>query len=558
LFERTSARYIKLKEDRAAGGGRAPQVRHALADAPALLSLLDVLRDAGGAGLDVDALPQVPEVAPAEPNTAAAGKAPDDWATINKNNRDVMDAFWTSKPQWKLVVTRKVLSIWKPVMEMKLKIGGARWELRQQAKVARAKQANASTADVRDYCATVAASNVHEAKFLESVRDLLGGREPWFLLQFEPEAKTVVARETGFRVVSRAGAAMSVLLYWPHELYPFKFLRLLKEPALAEEIIEEVTRHTLCRGGFVDEWVLAMLKLYPTADDLRNREFRASLALVLMMIYVGNGPVESLHAMVRRLILAASQHTHLKEFADVNSMWLLNSARRQTGFVCIDEVSGVAPAALVERAPKRKRTVMMTDGAPVKKKVRRCGGAFRAFVRWRTLGVGLQKGFKERGATLAREYRALSPAEKEEFKRRGKAATLVGRTKKARTQSSFGPRRRDEEKMRQRKWTRGLLNTLTDYDAGLEEVALMSNIELGNGSFITAQKVDTLRARLANAGRLEELRNDARSIELYQNTVGKAEVQSHAEEHVDNDFHVAPMATESGPCFSYEVVIRRR
>ena len=113
----------------------------------------------------------------------------------------------------------------------------------------------------------------------------------------------------------------------------------------------------------------------------------------------------------------------------MQAQWLMQSGRRmQARFKRYQAIS--KPKLALKAKPKLKRK-RRSDGvaSDTKPKVRRTGGAFRAFVRQKLLGDGTKKSFKHKMGAIAAEYRALPAAKRAALKRTGKAATIAGRAK---------------------------------------------------------------------------------------------------------------------------------
>ena len=239
-------------------------------------------------------------------------KASTDWAKVNAVRTTVMTEHWDSDPFWRLTLTRKIQEPLLKLQEYKLKRSGPRWEMRQQAKVAKAINQGKPTEGVRDYRVLLAANNVAENVCMRSLQDLFAGPAPWRLyFDDQPDALTTSGRAKGFRMVSRAGAALEELLRKVHVGYPFTTFRLLREPDLAGKVCDDATDEE-CKGGLVDRWTKGMVKQFPSADALRSKDFHAILLLALQLLYMCTGTIETLHASIRRMINACSVQTHLR------------------------------------------------------------------------------------------------------------------------------------------------------------------------------------------------------------------------------------------------------
>ena len=139
---------------------------------------------------------------------------------------------WEGDPFWKNVITRKLLHPLQTLQEFKMKRSGMKWELRQQAKVARACNAGQDPRGCREYRAELAAESVAETACMDSLRTMLTDPHEWdMLLDNEAGAMTVHGRSLAFRMITRAGGSLEQLLMHPHRGYPFKFFAYLNTPS---------------------------------------------------------------------------------------------------------------------------------------------------------------------------------------------------------------------------------------------------------------------------------------------------------------------------------------
>ena len=108
---------------------------------------------------------------------------------------------------------------------------------------------------------------------------------------------------------------MEQLLASSHRVFPFKTLRLVTEPDLADEIATEASDDT-CKGGWCDPWTKALYKQFNSVEQLLSKAFQAVLILALMLMWIRTGTIETLHASIRRMILGPSTQSSQRDFAD--------------------------------------------------------------------------------------------------------------------------------------------------------------------------------------------------------------------------------------------------
>jgi len=418
--------------------------------------------------------------------------------------------------------------------------------MRQAAKLARKMLNGEDCTNGREYRAVLAAENVGEMESMASVRTLLKGTAPWKLLfDGQPAAMTVHGRALGFRMVTRAGATLHQNLIAPHQGYPWLVFLLLKTPSVAVRIYQDACFG--CPGGYMDAWSISFCRQFPSVEKLQSQAARCVLVLVLIMLWIDTGTLESLHASVRRLILAVSCQAVLREFKDVQNAWMAQTTRRH------DEhhswyapPSAAAPAPIRgKRGKKRKRKRSRVKRVDKKKRKPGHGGAWRAFLVCKLTKVGGSRGFK-RNSEYSLAYAAISPAEKEILKASGRAATLVGRRKKNRSASSFGPRSRDIERQRMRDYCEGLQGLINSIDGEIDDLETLADIEHAAGSSMGALGAVNLRRRLRNTAIAREYTEDVRSLQAYAEGPGAEAVKRWKAAYFTVEAEVVAVPTEVG------------
>ena len=255
---------------------------------------------------------------------------------------------------------------------------------------------------------------------------------------------------------------------------------------------------------------------FPDTDGLDSNAFRCVIELVLLLTWAATGTIESLHALVRRIIMATSLHTHLRQFCDVNACWLMASARRMEHlYKCINVSLHVAEGQA--RKPRLKRKRMSDDAEmPETKKQTRPGGPWRAYVRTRLLQRGVLQPLRSMGAAIAQGYHQLAPAEKARYKEEGRQATRAAKVKDVPSASSFGPRPREQKRSEIKAFHTAMLNRCKAIDDGVENIGALAEIERNGGSLLSTQAIVNLNARIEGQARLSALRDDLRQLAAYE------------------------------------------
>ena len=465
--------------------------------------------------------------APVPPNHPAnhGQKATDrDWAEENIKRRKEMSDFWITKPLGRLNIIRRYYAALRELMQFKLETGGKRWELRQRAKVAKAAQQGLPTEHVREYRVLLVATNVAEDKCMRAISHLLTSEMPWGVIMQPTDMVTVAGRALAFRIGSRAGACVEELRR-KHVQFPFRTFLMFRSPETAGDIVREVAQHQGCKGSIIDEWTLDLVRRFGTADALRGPVPRSIILLRMMMIYIENGCIESLHAWVRRVIVLLSTQTHPSSFVDVNSFWMFG---RHRNLVVLGKFDGLRPnscaltSSSAGRKGRTKRLGILSVGGAIKnakhKSKKGGGGAWRAFLRQSLWKCSVRRPFKGRMQALRQAYFELPPAAMAKLRSVGEAATRSHRAGHCLFDSSFGDRSRTIERARKKALEEALMNRCLAVEDELDEVAVVQDISLGQ----TMESLKAVRSasRVRAAVRIANLRRDFEYIEQFMSGEG--------------------------------------
>jgi len=293
-----------------------------------------------------------------------------------------------------------------------------------------------------------------------------------------------------------------------------------------------------------------MTKQFPRVEDLVGADFRAVLIMVLLIAWTCTGFLESLHATIRRLIMTTSVHTHMAQWQDVNSGWLMGCYRRLKGRgnmlwgtnVPLDKPPG-------QRKRKRVHRVRMSDGnaaKPKPTKIGRVGGAW-AFLRTRLWECGVRKSFKTLMPDLQAEYHALPADDLAKFARAGDVARLAGHVKTSRHTSSFGPRPRDLQRESARALKKNLQHRTKVLTDDVETLSTLNELQQHGGNLTDV--VSVIRHSRSELTHTEaaQIREDALAMKAYEDGPGRAAIGAVQQTHpgLDADNLVA-IPTEVG------------
>jgi hypothetical protein len=173
----------------------------------------------------------------------------------------------------------------------------------------------------------------------------------------------------------------------------------------------------------LDAFSKLFFELYP-GDEMVSEEALAVLHALASIMQIDNILIEDLNARIRRSTKISAQ-THKRNASIVSADFMAHASRkrnaRRRGNRKIKET---ASNPKPRQPPKHKKP----------RKGRRGGGAWRAFVRLKTLGTGKAANFKE----LARLYKTMSEEDRRLCIFMGKRATAAMKIKVGGPGSNFG------------------------------------------------------------------------------------------------------------------------
>lgn len=400
-----------------AGG---PDARR-LARGPPLLSD----REAGDAA-DQDGLAEVGVEGGGAEDALAGGM--DSAREENERRRRLATEWLETDPLSNAVILRMCLEPLRKLLGKRLELGSVDWESKQKAAVAHSLAGGVGNAGDaagagRKYAVVEAAGGAIEQKCHTALAQLLQQAELWQHV-LRMDAFTLRKQGLAFRLVSSAGCLVASSLDAQHCRFPFLLFSLLagRDPQTILNIPECV----------FDAWSLAFVQRHRNREGggLGSAQARAELELHAALARVDISPIEALHASVRRRVVARGNQTHSATVDEASADFLLARVRKNgTAMELSTEEGGATTESVVEAAPAR-------DG--------RRAGPWRAFVRQRSFGGRGLASMSE----LKQEYRSLSPAEFQEFKRLGNIARS---SQPESGHGSFGPRTRDIQRHRSKR-----------------------------------------------------------------------------------------------------------
>ncbi|CAK0855085.1 unnamed protein product, partial [Prorocentrum cordatum] len=360
----------------------------------------------------------------------AQNAAEDDRRKEDSKHR-FLGAKWlfNSGPQSRLVLIRQVLG---PLVSIMGKyIGKAGLNNDKLVEFRKLQKLSGIDVDVEcDVFTVIAASKfVLEDEFFNALKDIMTTESFWAVTP--PSYRLHSLRTEAFVMLSQIGCLCHELKTL-HGGYPFKMFTLLD--GNCGDILGEC-------DDMKDRWSKALIAKYAESKDgLLDPDLKAELTHAAFLLKRETVSIEASHAAIRRSLCALSVQTHslhIKRLSALRSLQRFRTRRRRLreGW-----------AGKVIKGAKRKG--VKEKPAPSKRQFGH-GGAWRAFVRQRTLGQKGSPAFK----LLSQGYRELTPDEKVKLKEVGKTATRAAR---AGNKRPFG----DKTRQLQRSYMKSIADTM--------------------------------------------------------------------------------------------------
>ena len=359
----------------------------------------NLLRGATGHGHDQEA--------------AGAGATDPDMARLmNEMHRREALIWLAGRPLGRALLLRQVMIPFKKLQKAYFNMGSDKWDNMQDGVVAESLRSGRN--EDRTFAVVECAMQRLEKKFNEDAMMLMN--EPVLWADLLPvESQNLSMQGLAFRMISSADALIQESLGLQHRTCPFILLAILADPSRAAEIVN-------MDPCLFDPWSRSFVARHRGDDGgLLGRIALAKLRLIASVAKIDIKGLESKHASIRRRILSRVQ-THASGFEEVSAHWVCSQSRRH------------GKSEAMKQCDDNKDRINASKVEPARKR-RRCGGAWRSFVREKTLGQGGNV-LAQNATDMSREYAALSVEEKARHEQIGKAATLAGR--RGQTGSCFG------------------------------------------------------------------------------------------------------------------------
>ena len=360
---------------------------------------------------------QVEREAGREPTGDAMGTA--ELAALNAKNREAALRFLSDNPMAWLVVLRLLMEPLRQLLCMQFSRAGDAKAFAKKAAAAAAAMAG-NEPDLTTRLGEVA-SGVDDRKFFEQVVLMMRGKALWQLLP--PSVQNFEMRATVWKAASRMGCAFVKSMVTPHDGFPLKLFRLLREPDLAAEFGR--------KQCLMDPWTL---RLHQRFEGFTSAEFFQILYTVGRFMPVDISHVESLHATVRRLLFTRSVQTHAMGLPDLSAQWVCQQYRRSKKHLGKAK-AGHSKKLLSRRARAKRKAGKPRCDKPDRPKQRAgFGGPWRAWIRKK------MKSLKTHGREVKQSYHIAKRENTAEYRdavAAGSEATKAGRTRG----SGFGKKR---------------------------------------------------------------------------------------------------------------------
>jgi hypothetical protein len=233
------------------------------------------------------------------------------WAEYNRKNRVAAGDFARSYPFGHLVLMRVCAQPWlHRVMARLLKLSSQKYELSNAVK--------ASRGEPFEYRLLTLARDPLFSDFFSDINDRLHKRHHWEALP--PLYRTRASGTLAFKLLSRVGGSVGMLLCRMYNSFPFRLFRLLdRDPAISAAVCAQPP----CLW---DDFTKEYRAMFPTDEDVQSEESLLLLETLLQLAANDTVKIEARHATLRRSLLRSIQ-TWRRSIQDLSTDWLLSQQR---------------------------------------------------------------------------------------------------------------------------------------------------------------------------------------------------------------------------------------
>ena len=305
-----------------------------------------------------------------------------DWHEENAHQRgDALNWSRQDATPIRLVILSVVLAPLARLLAAELKIAGSAWDLEQAGAAAKGES--------RLYRLLEAYNETTLDTFRSGIQKRLFSTAEWKVLP--PEGCTEAACCLAFRQLSRANAAMHLLLTMVRRGYPFKLISALLGAAARLAICEDFQ----CMWDSITE---LHLEKFPGAE-LGSEESLAIIETLALLMRSDISRIEARHASIRRQVVGNSVQVRRAGFRKASANFILQQRCRFNSATNGFHVPKIRKGRHGPRGPYRKRAKVV-KGTKVAKKAkqksayRRGGGTGRVFIALRSAKSG-KRGFQK-------------------------------------------------------------------------------------------------------------------------------------------------------------------
>lgn len=244
----------------------------------------------------------------------AEGDQSNDQRGDNERHRKIAKAFVDSRRSFLLPAMAIVAQPLSALLRACMHAGGAKWEAAQRHALARETSQSASAR--RQYRITLAVEQTLEKRFFEQLEQAFGS-ELWAAMH--PESRSVAMQATAFKMLSRAGAAVRLVLQHHHMLPPFTTFRLLGSPP---PVHDEVC----LPACLLDGWSKAFLEQHMA--ELTSPVALSKLAVIASVAQLDIAAIEVGHSRFRRS-LCQGYATWRQDLQQAGANWCIREHLRR-------------------------------------------------------------------------------------------------------------------------------------------------------------------------------------------------------------------------------------
>eukprot|EP00971_Amphidinium_carterae_P120893 2394970-Amphidinium_carterae.1 len=320
----------------------------------------------------------------------------------------------------------------------------------------------------------------------------------WWKVLVPDKDRVVSQNAKAFVLLSQQAALVEELLCTIHKQFPFPLFKTLVDDRASMDV---AATPECCRGNFVNHLL--------SKHGLNDPKLREILLLHCQLCSTSIADLESKHASNRRTLVQHSVQTWAMQAATLSAEWYSRQLRMAHVKSALVVRGSTAPKQRQAQCQVGSEVVLMFPPPKVKKarpkkKVKRGGGAYRAFVHHQRYGKrGKECTSLKQCGVLWRGLKVNSSPMVATMTGIGRAATLARRVMKPGSGSAFGPSSRSVSRALRQASVQNLLSRTENMNMGAKADCLAQQTSFSGVGFAEAISECRRLMRLENSKRKE-------------------------------------------------------